>query len=438
MDPLTIGYASVAALFLLLVLGIPVGVAMGLLGFVGLYAGFGEAFAFGQLTTLPFAVTSNYAWAVLPLFVLMGVMAQESGVTARLFRAADLWLREFRGGLYQAVIVGSAVFAAVSGSTIVNAVVFTRLAYPEMAAAGYAKSLSLGAIAAAGTFAAMIPPSITMVIYAILTEQSVGTLLIAGVIPGMLTAFVYLAGIVVTVRIKPRLAPPVQRRANLPEKVRSLAYVWPIAALLVLVLGGIYSGLFPPSAAGAVGALGALCLALQQNRWRPHGWLLRALEDAAAISCIIFVILVGGLLFSRMLVVTGVIDGFVDIIVDLAGSPLRFLVIVSLMYIVLGCFLDTASMMVVTLPFVFPAVVDLGIDPVWFGIILVKLIEISVITPPVGINLFAVLGAADGQVSYTQIVNGVLPFLLFELIVLALLIAIPDLATWLPRQMLGG
>ena len=189
MDPLTIGYTSVAALFLLLIVGIPVGVAMGVLGVVGLYAGFGEAFAFGQLTTLPFAVTNNYAWAVLPLFVLMGVMAQGSGLTGQVFRAADLWLRELRGGLYQAVIVGSAIFAAVSGSTIVNAVVFTRIAYPDMVAAGYSRSLSLGSIAAAGSFAAMIPPSITMVIYAILTEQSVGKLLIAGVIPGILTAF---------------------------------------------------------------------------------------------------------------------------------------------------------------------------------------------------------------------------------------------------------
>ena len=198
------------ALFVLLALGIPVGVSMGVIGVAGMLLGAGEALTFGQLRTLPFAVVNNYAFAVLPMFVLMGVLAEAAGLTSQVFHAADLWLRRFRGGLYQAVIVGSAMFAAISGSTIVNAVVFTRIAFPEMMRFGYSKSLSIGSIAGSGSFAAMIPPSITMVIYAIVTEQSVGQLLIAGVLPGLLTAAVYLAGVYLLVRLNPSLAPPDQ------------------------------------------------------------------------------------------------------------------------------------------------------------------------------------------------------------------------------------
>ena len=309
-DPLVIGYAGALALFVLLALGIPVGVSMGVIGVVGMVLGAGEALTFGQLRTLPFAVVNNYAFAVLPMFVLMGVLAEAAGLTSQVFHAADLWLRRFRGGLYQAVIVGSAMFAAISGSTIVNAVVFTRIAFPEMMRFGSSKSLSIGSIAGAGSFAAMIPPSITMVIYAIMAEQSVGQLLIAGVIPGVLTAAVYLAGIYLLVRLIPSLAPPIKEQVSPRERWRAAGAVWPIGVLMALVLGGIYTGLFPPSAAGAAGAFGAFCLSVARKRG-VRGWLVPTLQDAASISCVIFVILIGGLLLSRMLAVVGVIDDMV-------------------------------------------------------------------------------------------------------------------------------
>ncbi|MFQ5935890.1 MAG: TRAP transporter large permease subunit, partial [Acidiferrobacterales bacterium] len=224
MDPVYIGYIGAALLFIFLAAGIPVGVSMGIIGIGGMLLGAGQALTFGQLRVLPFWVVNNYAFAVLPMFVLMGVLAEASGITTRVFYAADLWLRRFRGGLYQAVIVGSAIFAAISGSTIVNAVVFTRIAFPQMIRFGYSRSLSIGSIAGSGSFAAMIPPSITMVIYAIMTEQSVGKLLIAGVIPGILTAFVYLAGVYVLVRFKPTLAPKITLDVSLKEKWRAMVY----------------------------------------------------------------------------------------------------------------------------------------------------------------------------------------------------------------------
>ena len=435
-DPLIVGYAGVILLFLFLGLGVPVAVSMGVVGICGMYFGAGELFVIGQLRSLPFATVNSYGLAVLPLFVLMGVLAEASGITTEVFRTADLWLRRLKGGLYQAVIVGSAAFAAISGSTTVNALVFSRIAFPKMVGLGYSKSLSLGAIAGAGSFAAMIPPSITMVIYAIMTEQSVGQLLIAGLIPGMVTALVYLAGINLLVRIDPTLAPEITEKVSWGERWRALGRVWPIVILILLVMGGIYTGVFPPSAAGAAGAFGAFLFAVARMRG-VRGWLVGALQDAAFMSCIMFMILVGGLILSRMLVVTGVIDHLVVAITSVADTPLKFMILASVLYIILGCFLDTTSMMVVTLPFLFPAVVALEIDPIWFGIVLVKLIEISVITPPVGFNLFAVMSAVRGQATFGQVYKGVVPFIFFDLLVLALLIMYPELATWLPETMIA-
>ena len=437
MDPLSIGLVAIAVMFVFLALGLPVAVAMGLVGVGGMYAGFGPAFAFGQLRSLPYAVTSNYGYAVLPLFVMMGVFAKSAGITSALFHTADVWLRRLRGGLYIAVITGSALFAAVSGSTVVNAVVFTRIAFPEMLKHGYSRSLSIGSIAASGSFAAMIPPSLTMVIYAIITEQSIGMMFMAGVIPGLLTAVIYIAGTMLLVRIRPGLAPPVTDKVSMSDKLRSLNSIWGVVILLGLVLGGIYAGWFPPSAAGAVGAFGAFVLCLARYRGRFKGWFLPSLAEATSISCVIFTILIGGLLFSRLIVVTGVVDTFVVGITDIASTQVGFLILIAALYIIMGCFLDTTSMMVVTLPFVFPAVQHFDINPIWFGIVLVKLIEISVITPPIGLNLFAVMSAVDDDTSFWHLVKGVIPFLIMEFIVLALLIAFPALATWLPTQMVG-
>lgn len=436
MSAVTIGYLSAALLLLLLALGVPVAVAMAAIGIGGLLLGVGVNLTVAQLSSLPFTVVNNYDFAVLPMFVLMGVLAEVSGITQQLFNACNLWLRRLRGGLYHAVVVGSAIFAAISGSTIVNAVVFTRIAYPEMMRHGYDKSLSLGCIAATGSFAAMIPPSITMVIYAIMTDQSVGRLLIAGVIPGVLTAIIYLIGLSILIRVRPHLAPPLPEPVSQRERWRATFTIWPVAMLVVLVMGGMYSGLFPASAAGAAGAAGAFAYAVWQKKGIGR-WLSPVMQDAAAVSCVIFVILIGGLLLSRMLVVVGVIDHVVQLVTSIASTPLRFMILACVLYLVLGCFLDTTSMMVVTLPFLFPVVVALKIDPIWFGIILVKLIEISVLTPPVGLNLFAVLSAAGGRASFQDIVKGVMPFIALEIGVLALLVAVPELTTWLPDRMMG-
>jgi len=419
----------------LLVCAVPVGIVLGIVGVGGMYFGLSPAFAFGQLRSLPFAVSSNYAFAILPLFILMGIVAERSGITMKLFDAANAWLRSVKGGLYQVVIVGSAMFAAISGSTMVNAIVFTRMAYPEMLRYGYSRSLSLGCIAAAGSFAAMIPPSATMVIYAIMTEQSVGQLLLAGIIPGVISALAYALGIMAMVRIWPDLAPSVIQKMPLRQRMVALTWVWPIALLFLLVMGGIYGGFFPPSAAGAVGATGAILIGILYKRGDLLGWLPLSLREAAYISCTIFVILIGGLLFSRMLVAAGIIPEIVAYFRTLELGPVGFLIGVSILLLALGCLLDTTSMLVVTLPFLFPISQEVGVNPVWFGIIVVKLIEISVITPPIGLNLFAVQSAAGPQASFGTIVRGVVPFIGIELVVLAALIAFPALSLWLPSAL---
>jgi tripartite ATP-independent transporter DctM subunit len=435
-DPLVVGIVAMVALLVGLLIGVPVAAALALCGLGGMYFGVGETFMLGQLRTLPFSVVSNYGFAVLPLFILMGSLASFSGVANQLFRAADAWLRGFKGGMYYAVIYGSSMFSAVSGSTVANSVLFMRLAFPDMVKAGYSRSLSIGIICATGALDAMIPPSITMVIYAIVTEQSVGQLLIAGIIPGLLSAVIYAIGIYVMIRWNPSLAPPVVSALPLREKLAAIAGIWPIMVLVVVIFGGIYAGIFAPTAAGAVGAAGALILALILARGNPRGWLWPSMTDAASISCIIFLILIGGLLFSRMILVTGVVDVVADRLVAMSTSPLVFLGIVTILLVILGMFIDTTSMMLVTLPFLFPASQKLGIDGIWFGIIIVKLVEIGVLTPPVGLNLFAVMSVVDKDTTWSHLIRGVVPFILLEVIVLGLLIAYPELSLWLPRKML--
>lgn len=435
MEPSTLGFAAFGAVLLLLLLGIPVALCLATVGLAGLWWELGDVFALSIAQTLPYGALSNYTWAVLPMFVLMGNFAAAGGLTDDVFDAAEAWLSRVKGGMYMAVIAGSAAFAAASGSTIVNAVVFTRLALPKMLERGYSRVLSIGSITAAGTFAAMIPPSLTMVIYAIMTEQSVGRLLLAGIIPGLLTAGLYLGLIFVLVRIKPNLAPD-SANGSPPLKVRLglLRQTWPMGALVLLVLGGIYSGLFAPSAAGAIGAAGALVFALKRRGLR-NKWILKSVTDSANISCALFAVIIGGLIFSRFLVAAGVIDAITASVTTVITTKSELLIALCIMYMLLGCVIDTASMMIVTLPFVYPLTRAYGIDPIWFGVVFTKLIEIAVVTPPVGLNLYAAMAAAGKATTFRDVSLGVLPFVCMDTIALILLLSFPWLSTYLPTLM---
>lgn len=434
-DPGAICVVAIVALLVLLAMGTPVAVAMGLVGLGGMFAVGGAPLALSQLHTLPYQLGADYLFAVVPLFVLMGSFVTMGGLAGDLYDSAEKWLRHVRGGLYYTTILASTAFGAASGSSIVNSSVFTRLALPEMLRRGYAKQFSSACISSVGTIDAMIPPSVAMVIYAIITEQSLGRLMLAGIVPGLVTAILYLTLVRVYVRWKPEIAPLPGPKVSLAERVVSLKGVWVVTVLFLVLMGGIYLGLFSPSSAGAVGAFGAFLVVLVRRRLTKEGFW-EALRSTASITSVLFVVIIGGLLLSRMLVSTGAINDLVEAIQRISPSPWMVIAVTIVIYTVLGCFLDSTSMMIVTLPFLFPLSQAAGIDPIWFGILVIQLVELDTITPPVGMNLFATVSAADGLVTLEDVIRGILPFLALNFVMLAILIAFPSLALWLPDRMI--
>lgn len=435
MDPFTIATLSIVGMLVLMAIGMPVAIAMIVASALGLIASVGLGFTLTTFRTLPFATGSSYAFAAVPMFVAMGIIAGSSGIVADIYRSADMWLARMRGGLYMATTCASAAFGAINGSTIVGAALFTRIALPEMIKLGYDRAASAGSIAAAGTFAAMIPPSITMVLYGILTNESIGQILIGGILPGLLTAAIYLVGIAIFVRIWPHWAPPSDRTFPLRTRIQSLKTVWPVAIIAFIVVGGIYSGTVSPSAAGAVGAVGALLITIAMGRM-DTSTLAKGMVEAANTTAVMFFIVIGGLAFSRLLLITGFVGDVLGTIEGLALPAWVLLLVLVTVYILLGMLMDPISMMVMTVPIVHPIVVGLGYDAIWFAIIMVKLIELSCITPPVGLNLFVVAGSARGLVTTREVYRGVLPFVGLEIVTLGLLISFPQIVLYLPSVMM--
>ncbi|MDH3667747.1 MAG: TRAP transporter large permease [Paracoccaceae bacterium] len=435
LDPGTTGVIVLAMMGFMLAMGVHIGVALGLGGLTGMYLTIGPNAAWAQLATLPFSTTNNFDLAVIPLFILMGALATQAGLTTDLYKAAHDWLGRFRGGLAMATTVASAAFGAACGSTIVNAAVFTKMAMPEMTKFGYDKRLSAGCIAASGTLASLIPPSILMVIYAVITEQSVAPLLVAGLIPGLLSAAIYLGGIHVRARRNPEIAPVPDIHVTTAEKWRSLRGVWGISFLFLLVIGGIYLGWFVPTYAGAVGAFGAFLIVIAKRRFNRRT-LLETFKDAGITTSTIFIIVIGGMLFARFLTYTGLVADISDWLLALDMPPLLYLMAFALIYLVLGMLIDPIAIMVMTLPVMFPIMTGVGYDPIWLGVIAIKLAEISLITPPVGLNVYVVRSASPVPLSLEDVFAGVLPFLLLDVITLALLIAFPGIVLFLPNLMM--
>lgn len=434
-DALYSGVFAIGGLLVLSGLGVPIAFAIAIVGATGMYLATGSVYMLITFQTLPYSVASEYAFAVIPMFVLMGAIASASGIISELYAAVNRWMEGIRGGLFMATTVASAGFAAISGSTVVNAAMFTRIALPEMMQLGYNKGVSAGCIAAAGTFAALIPPSLTFVIFGILTGESIGALFIAGILPGILTASFYLAVIPLMVRLRPNWAPPTFNRSTIKQKVLGLKSVWPMLVLVFIVLGGIYSGITPPTAAGAMGAVGALAISLVRRRIS-KGDVWNAFKQTAELTSVLFILIIAGLLFSRYLVVSGFVTDLTDIVINSGLSAGGFIVLMVGMYLLLGMFIDPLSMLVMTVPFIFPVIQGYGLHPIWFGVVLCKMIEIAVITPPVGLNLFAVVSASEGRVTISDMYKGILPFVAIELFVLLILILIPSISTWLPETMM--
>jgi tripartite ATP-independent transporter DctM subunit len=434
MHPLAIGASALCAIVVLAALRLPIGVAIALVALSGIWISSGPVLMGVTLQTLPYATGADYAFIVVPMFVLMGNIAAAAGMIEAMFDAAAKWLARTRGGLYIAVTLASAGFAAISGSTVVNAAVFTRMVLPQMVRLGYDKCASAGCIAAAGTFAVMIPPSLGFVLYGIMTGESVGKLFAAGIVPGLLTAGAYIAMIMVMVRVRPHWAPPPQQAFTRAERLASLKPLWAISLLVAIVLGGIYSGTFPPSAAGAIGALGALLIAVGQRRMSP-GKLWECITQSAIMASSLFFIVIAGFLFARFMISSGFVPQLTSAVAESGIGKWEFIAMMVVLYFVLGMFIDGASMAVVTLPFVYPVAKTLGIDGIWFGVIFVKLIEIGAITPPVGMNLFAVVAASQGRMKLADVIRGIGWFVFLEVAILGLLLAFPAISLWLPTLM---
>lgn len=434
MNPAAVGAGALLAILALAFVGLPIGVAIMLVSAVAITLTSGWGMVLVSFQTLPYATAADYDFVVVPMFVLMGNIAASSGMLEQMFNAANRWFSGMRGGLYTAVTLASAAFGAPSGSSVVNAAVFTRMALPQMIRFGYDRGASSACIAAAGTFAVMIPPSLAFVLYGIMTGESVGKLFIAGIVPGLLTAAFYMLLIPILVRVLPHWAPPPVERATWREKFGSLRHIWAMSLLIGVSLGGIYAGWFPASAAGAIGAAGAILIgiALRKLTWRAF---VADVRQAVTMTGSIFLTIIAGFMFARFLVNSGAIAATTEFIQASGVGRTEFLIGVVILYLLLGILLEGASLAVLTLPVLYPVAMNLGFDGIWFGVVFVKLVEIDSITPPFGLNLFTVVASSSGQVNMRQVTRAIWPFVTIEYLILIVIILVPELSLWLPNSM---
>lgn len=432
LSPSEVALLGFVCLFALMLLRVPVGMAMGLVGVTGFGYLTGAVPALKLIGQTSMRTVTDYNFGVIPMFMLMGALVSVSGMSRELFRAANSLLGHLRGGLGVATILACGGFAAVCGSSVATAATFSTVAYPEMRRFQYPESFSTGVIAAGGTLGIMIPPSTVLAVYAILTEQDIGKLFMAGVVPGLLAVLMYVLTIALIVAARPHLLPAGERK-SWPERLSGLKEVWAPLLLFVFVMVGLYTGFFTPTEAGGVGAVGAFLIGLLRGKLTP-ALVREALLSATRTSAAVFTVLIGALLFGYFLTLTQVPQNVTEFLTGLGVGPYGVLALILLMYLVLGCLMDAMAMIILTVPIIYPVIVALGFDPIWFGIIVVMVVELGLIHPPVGMNVF-VIKSVIKDVSFNTIFRGVLPFIAMDLVRLLLLIAFPVLALWLPNQM---
>ncbi|MEZ5931968.1 MAG: TRAP transporter large permease [Alphaproteobacteria bacterium] len=435
MSSLMIGIIGVFALFAAILLGANVMVALGLVGALGLAGIVGFKAASSILGTVFFDTTHSFHFTVIPLFLLMGFFAMRAGLGEDLYEATTKWLSNLRGGLAISTTLGAAAFGAASGTSVGTATLFTKLALPQMLERGYDKSLASASIAIAGTLAVMIPPSALVVVYGILTDSSIGRLLVAGFIPGFVFALVLCVAIWITVWRRPELAPRERNSFTIGEKVASLRLAGPLVLVIVCIISGLYAGIFTPTEAGAVGAALTLLLALIRHR----GWkgleLRKTLVETVKTSAMIFGILMCALVFSKFLALSGLANQVGGFLTGLDVNRWVIVLLVCLIYLVLGMMMDAPALLAITLPITYPVMMKLGFDPIWFGVFVVLLVEIGAVTPPVGINCFVVQSASQGRVKLEDVFRGLVPFVLAGFAMLILLCLFPQIALYLPSTM---
>ena len=434
MTPTAVGIIGTCAMLALMCVRMPIGIAMALSGAIGIAVLNSPEAALNNLGSFPFSQSASQAFAVIPLFVLMGNFATVSGMGRDLYAAAHAWLGHWRGGLASATILACAGFAALSGSSVASAVTMGKVCLPEMRRYNYDPSLATGVIAAGGTLGILIPPSTVMVLYALLTEQSIGRLLLAGWLPGMLLTGLFLVTVLIMCWLRPHWGPrtkPVPMR----ERWRALRGIGPFLAVVFATIGGIYAGVFTVNEAAAVGAL----LTMTHALWRRSlGWpqLVAALLDTVRTTSLVFLILIGAHIFSPFLAMSRIPSDMASWLVSYEFSVFVVLLILLVFYIILGTALDGFAMMVLTVPIVLPIVLAMKIDPIWFGIFMVIVLEMSLISPPVGMNVFVVKGIAQ-DVPLGKIWDGIMPFWGAMIVCVFILMAFPQIVTIVPNTMMG-
>lgn len=434
-DAYYLAILSIPILLIFLGVGVPIFVSLGTIGILGVMLSDGVQNGLGLLREGTFPALSTYEFVVVPLFVLMGHLAYEAGVTANAFDIGRKLLSRLPGGLALATTLASAAFGAACGSSVAASATIGKIAIPEMEAAGYDRKLACASVAAGGLLAIMIPPSIILVLYAIFTDNSVGACLLAGFFPGLLSTIVFMLGISFLVWRNPQIAPP---SISFPwrERIKALSGGWQFILLFVVVIGGIYGGLYTPSEAAASGALVALILLITSRGNDKLKKVKSAFFDAAQTSVFILIIILCAGYYSYFLLTAGAPNTITEFVKTLDLPPIIILLICLSIYIPLGCFLDPTSCLLITLPLIYPLLIkELGFNPIWFGVLVTKMIEIGLLTPPVGLNVFTVAGVAP-HVPIEEIFKGVSWFIVFEIISLALIVLIPSISTWLPTIML--
>jgi C4-dicarboxylate transporter DctM subunit len=429
-DPLLVGITAFLVLIVLLAITVPIGVAMMLCGVGGLAMIIGLVPSLSLFGTTVMQSVVTYDLSIIPLFILMGALASRSGLSQELYDAFNAWLGGFRGGLALATVGACGAFAAICGSSVATAATMSKVALPEMKKYRYSDSMATGSVAAGGIIGILIPPSVILVLYGLLTESSIGDLFIAGFLPGILTILVFMIVISIVTRLNPESG-PAGEKSTWKQKLNATLKTWAITALFATVIGGIYFGVFTPTEAAGVGAFGALFIAFSRKRLNRE-MMKETLLETGQTSAMIFTILIGAITLNNLVIFSGLANALADFVSGLDMSPATVMLIILLMYLIMGCFLDALAMILLTVPIFYPIVLDLGYDPIWFGIIVVMVVELGLITPPIGMNVFVIKGMVQ-SVPLVSIYKGVLPFVIGQMVLIIAVFLIPEIALWLPE-----
>lgn len=431
MSHVEIGLLGLGVLIVLIGLRVPIAISLFSVPFVGIYAMFGWRPALGALKVIPYDFASSWELSSIPMFLLMGYLAYHTGITAGLFDAARVWLARLPGGLAVASIFGASGFAAVTGSSVATAAAMGKIAVPEMQRHGYDPRLSTGTVAAAGTIGALIPPSILLILYGVIAEVPINKLFLGGAGVGLVSALAYIIVVITWVLIQPSIAPRSDEKHSMRERLTMLRKVLPALLLAVMVFGGLFAGLFTPTEAGAVGAALCTLIALAQGKLTFHKFRISVGEAFVTTSALLFIV-IGANLLARFVALSGVDAYIADVVAAMSSSTILFLIGIVAIYLVLGMFLEPTGAMIITLPIVLPVAATLGVNELWLGIFLAKILEVGMITPPIGLNVFVLKNVVDRSISLGTIFRGTTWFLVADLLVLILLVAVPSIVLFLP------